>query len=138
MKAGVPNSLNFTVCKGPKESHAVEINDINSAAVIGNGGKKNVACPNRMWPQVIARLIKQTQTRKTSITPIHHQNERFGIAPRHWDVQKIIQFKQGGVLTPLSRVMTTVSFRPFLGVIELVRGPRGVLPQTVIIPMAWM
>ena len=117
-----PKVFSFTVCKGPKEWHAVEINYINSGAgstqvkacsasldnpatdVIGNGGEKNVACPNRMkwaasfWPQVIVMVIKQTQTRKTSITPIHHQNERFGIAPRHWDVQKIIQFKHGGVI----------------------------------------
>ena len=129
-----PKVFSFTVCKGPKESHAVEIKYINSAAVIGNGGKKErgVSKPHEIgrasfWPQVIVRVIKQTQTRKTSITPIPHQNERFGITPRHWDVQKkSSSFKQGGVLIPLSRVMSCdpcFFSAIFLGVIELVRGP---------------
>lgn len=64
-----PKLFSFTVCKGPKESHAVEIKYINSAAVIGNGGKKErgVSKPHEIgrasfWPQVIVRVIKQTQT----------------------------------------------------------------------------
>lgn len=83
-----PTFFSFTVCKGPKESHAVDINYINSGA----GNKQVKACSASLdnpatavirrkkergvskaygrasfWPQVIIRVIKQTQTRKTSV-----------------------------------------------------------------------
>ena len=113
-----PKFLSFKVCKGPKESHAVDINYINSGA----GSKQVKACQQRHWT-TLPRLWLATEEKRTwrvqtawnwarivlatshckgyqtnpnkpkhkkSITPIHHQNQSFGIAPRHWDVQKII------------------------------------------------
>lgn len=141
-----PTFFSFTVCKGPKESHAVDINYINSGA----GNKQVKACSASLdnpatavirrkkergvskaygrasfWPQVIVRVIKQTQTNpnKKNLYPqfiIKIKVSEF--SPRHWDVKKIIQFKQGGVINPMGYDPCFFS-AIFLGVIEVVRGP---------------